>query len=382
MLSFTAPIPVSLYIHIPWCIRKCPYCDFNSHQSPQSLPEKAYLQALLNDFDQNLAKIEGRPIQSIFIGGGTPSLFSGTNIKYLLDEIRSRAQINPQCEVTLEANPGTVDQQYFAGYRAAGVNRLSIGAQSFQDKHLKLLGRIHHRTDAIKAIELAHQTGFSDVNLDLMYGLPQQSIQDAIEDLQTAISLQPTHLSWYQLTIEPNTAFYKHPPPLPDDDQIAELEQQGRSILSNTDYSQYEVSAYSRSGYQCQHNLNYWQYGDYLGIGAGAHSKITAIEEGEIKRYTKQRIPATYLNNDKAFIAQQTTLSKKDISFEFMLNALRLQQPISIRLFSERSGLSCNSINPILDEAVHKEMITLDKEFITVTAFGRRYLNDLIAMFL
>lgn len=382
MLAFTMPIPLSLYIHIPWCIRKCPYCDFNSHQSTKSLPEKAYVQALLRDLDQDLVKINDRIIHSIFIGGGTPSLFSGASIKYLLSEIKSRIQISPHCEITLEANPGAVDQQYFAAYRAAGINRLSIGVQSFQDKHLKLLGRIHHGSDAIKAVELAYDTDFANINLDLMYGLPQQSSQDAIEDLQTAISLQAKHLSWYQLTIEPNTEFYKCPPRLPDDDQISDLEQQGQSLLCTAGYLQYEVSAYSRPGSQCQHNLNYWQFGDYLGIGAGAHSKITSIAQGEITRFSKQRIPATYLNNDKAFIARQATLNNNDIIFEFMLNALRLQQPLSTCLFNERSGLAENNISHILDAAIDKKMITLDKELITVTALGRRYLNDLIAMFL
>lgn len=308
-------IPLSLYIHLPWCIRKCPYCDFNSHGVKDEIPEQQYINTLIQDLDEDLVEIEDRSLISIFFGGGTPSLFSGHAITTLLQEIQKRIPFQKDIEITLEANPGTVEQQYIRAYHEAGVNRLSIGVQSFQDDKLKALGRIHGSQEAQQAIETAKQAGFNNFNIDIMHGLPNQSVEDACYDIQTAIELKPTHLSWYQLTIEPNTVFYSKPPTLPDEDTLWEIEEQGKALLAKAGYEQYEVSAYAKQGRQCQHNINYWEFGDYLGIGAGAHSKITDPKSKKIERKWKVKHPKDYLNPNKPFVANKNLISQKKPSF-------------------------------------------------------------------
>ena len=317
-------IPLSLYIHIPWCLRKCPYCDFNSHASPTDLPEKPYIQALLTNLSQELPYIWGRKLESIFIGGGTPSLFSADSIDELLCGIRTMLPFRPNIEVTLEANPGTFEQEKFKGFRQAGINRLSVGIQSFNVEHLQALGRVHNRDEALRAADIARHAGFDNFNLDLMFGLPAQSIEQALADLQQAIDLQPTHLSWYQLTLEPNTYFYKHPPVLPGDDLIADMQFKGQELLSHSCYTQYEVSAYARPGFECRHNRNYWEFGDYVAIGAGAHGKITNPAEGSITRYHNYRQPTEYMQQVSRGMARsgQQVLTEADVVFEFTLNAL------------------------------------------------------------
>ncbi len=305
---FNKPIPLALYIHIPWCIRKCPYCDFNSHAVKEAIPEESYLQALIRDLEADLDQIPLRPIQSIFIGGGTPSLFSPDALAALLEAIAARVALARSLEVTLEANPGTVEQTRFVGFRQAGINRLSLGIQSFQPEKLKVLGRIHDDQEAVQAVMAAKQAGFENFNLDLMFGLPNQSLEDALFDLNTALSLKPTHLSWYQLTIEPNTLFYHRKPPLPADDDIWEIQHHGQALLASHGFHQYEISAYSQFGFQSRHNLNYWEFGDYLGIGAGAHAKITNPHNHTITRFWKTKHPKEYLNPDKSFLAGQQTI--------------------------------------------------------------------------
>lgn len=376
-------IPLSLYIHLPWCIRKCPYCDFNSHTLRGNLPEDDYIDALIADLEQDLPLIEGRQLVSIFFGGGTPSLFSAQALARLLNAIAERIDFaTPEIEITLEANPGTVEQQRFQDYRQAGINRLSIGIQSFSDPHLKKLGRIHDSDEAKKAIDVAKQAGFDNFNLDLMFGLPEQSIEMALADLNTAIGFQAKHISWYQLTLEPNTLFYQQPPVLPDDELIWQMQQQGQQLLQQYGFEQYEVSAYSQKNKNCQHNLNYWQFGDYLGIGAGAHSKITDSSDGETYRLSKYKHPKDYLNTDKAFIAEKKIVAREEIGFEFMLNALRLQQPIEEELFRQRVGFSFEELAQPISEAKEKDLLQQHGSTLVTTEFGKRYLNDLVALFI
>jgi len=382
MFNFTQPIPLSLYIHIPWCVRKCPYCDFNSHQLRQEAPESAYIDQLIKDLEQDLPKVWGRRLTSIFFGGGTPSLFSPQAIERILTEVRARLLFQADIEVTLEANPGTIDEARFAGFRQAGVNRLSIGVQSFQDEKLKQLGRVHDLNAAIHAAKAAHAAGFSTFNLDLMFGLPQQTKQDALADLQTAIALNPTHISWYQLTLEPNTLFYQQPPVLPHDELIEEIYFAGRELLAAAGYIQYEVSAYAKSGHRCQHNVNYWEFGDYLGIGAGAHGKLTDVAQQRVTRLWKQKHPKDYLQATTTFIAGEKDIAVNEMPFEFMLNALRLYQPIAFELFEHRSGLPRTVLLERLQLAEHKGLLKLDTHRIATTEFGQRFLNDVIEMFI
>lgn len=373
--------PLSLYIHFPWCVRKCPYCDFNSHNLKNDLPEEAYIQCLLRDLEHDLQKIENRELVSIFMGGGTPSLFSPNAIEKLLVEIQKQIKFAPNIEITLEANPGTVEYQRFVGYRAAGVNRLSIGIQSFQAEKLTALGRIHQQQEAINAAKMAAEAGFTNFNLDLMHGLPDQTFDDAMFDLKTAIDLNPTHLSWYQLTLEPNTFFAKKPPVLPANELIWEMQDQGKALLAKHGFLQYEISAYSKPNKRCLHNENYWQFGDYLGIGAGAYSKITDLKHQNIIRAWKLKNPKDYLSAKK-FIAEENIVTADELPFEFMLNALRLYQDISFELFAERTGLSGNVIKNNLDSACRKGLLIFDKEFIKPTELGRRFYNDLVTIFL
>lgn len=375
-------IPLSLYIHLPWCIQKCPYCDFNSHALKGDLPEQNYIASLLNDLQQDIPKIHQRSIRSIFFGGGTPSLFSPDSIALLLEKISKLMHFDSNIEITLEANPGTVEQQRFKNFRHAGINRLSIGIQSFQDDKLKTLGRIHDGENAKRAVTAAINAGFDNFNLDLMFGLPKQSLTDALSDLKTAIEFNPNHISWYQLTLEPNTFFYHQPPQLPEDDLIWEIQTQGQTLLRENNFIQYEVSAYAKPNQECQHNLNYWKFGDYLGIGAGAHGKLTLFDQQQILRTSKTKHPKAYLSNCNSYTDEEKIIATQEIPFEFMLNALRLSKPISWKLFSERTGLAKNIFNSQLLIAQEKELLQIEENHFYPTLLGKKYLNDLLQIFL
>lgn len=374
--------PLSLYIHFPWCIRKCPYCDFNSHTLRTDLPEVAYMKLLIRDLENDLAKVQGRPIISIFMGGGTPSLFSAESISYLLTEIAQRLEFAKSIEITLEANPGTVEYQRFKGYYQAGINRLSLGIQSFQTEKLQALGRIHDGEQARLAVIAAKTAGFSNINLDIMHGLPGQRVEEGLEDLATAFSLNPTHISWYHLTIEPNTEFAVRVPQLPLEDQIFALQELGKQGLVEKDFKQYEISAYAKESYHCRHNRHYWQFGDYLGIGAGAHSKITYLNEQKILRAWKLKNPKTYLKSKDNCVAEEKIILKEDLAFEFMLNALRLYQPISVELFQQRTGLSLLTIKRTLQKAQQQGLLTYDESTIETTDLGKRFYNNLLLLFM
>lgn len=384
MFNFTTLPPLSLYVHIPWCVRKCPYCDFNSHAAKQDLPEREYIDALLRDVERELPDVWGRTVETVFIGGGTPSLFSPEAIERLLSELRARLSMKPDAEITLEANPGTLEQGKFQEFRAAGVNRLSIGAQSFHDDALERIGRIHDRRAALRAAEMAHAAGFDNFNLDLMFGLPGQSLAAAMEDLDTAMALEPTHLSWYQLTIEPNTLFAHHPPVLPDDDALWSIQEQGQARMEGRGYTQYEVSAYARQGFQCRHNLNYWQFHDYLGIGAGAHGKISDAYAQRIRRRWKQKHPQTYMDQAGSMAATvgEAELSAADARFEFALNALRLTDGFQRERFSATTGLPDAYLQAPLARALEQGLVESEANRIRPSERGRRFLNDLLAYFL
>jgi oxygen-independent coproporphyrinogen-3 oxidase len=374
--------PLSLYIHVPWCVRKCPYCDFNSHAAPEQLPEDAYVQALLDDLDIELSLIQGRPLQSIFIGGGTPSLFSAQAIGQILQGVAARIPFADDIEITLEANPGTFELARFEGFRNAGVNRLSIGVQSFNAEHLQRLGRIHNPIEAFAAARAAVEI-FPRVNLDLMHGLPEQTPAEAMDDLQQALEINPGHLSWYQLTIEPNTEFHARPPSLPLDEALWDIQEQGQALLEKTGYRQYEISAYARPGQQARHNLNYWQFGDYIGIGAGAHGKLSRYEGGQliIERRHKLRQPKGYF--DPALrLAGQEVIAADERAFEFMLNALRLTDGVRAELFRERTGLSLEHIEPLLQQARQRGLLVEAPSRLAPTLQGRLFLNDLLELFL
>ncbi|KPK40671.1 MAG: coproporphyrinogen III oxidase [Gammaproteobacteria bacterium SG8_47] len=384
MFNFTALPPLSLYVHLPWCVRKCPYCDFNSHQAQDDFPEQRYVDALIADLEQDLPQIWGRQVVSIFFGGGTPSLFSASALERLLEAIRARLVLRADAEITLEANPGTVDQERFAGYRAAGINRLSLGIQSFDTAALKRLGRIHDADQARRAIETAHAAGFDNFNVDLMYGLPEQTLSGALTDIQTALSFAPTHLSHYQLTIEPNTRFHHSPPRLPEDDLIWDMHEACLDALGTAGYPRYEVSAYAQPGRRCRHNLNYWRFGDYLGIGAGAHAKITDASSATITRISKRRHPRDYLANaaGASRVDQRKTLSAADATFEFVLNALRLVDGFDAQLFVERTGLSLAQIQTPLREAVQRGWLSWREPNVRPSAEGMRVLNEVLLLFL
>lgn len=376
-------IPVSLYIHIPWCIRKCPYCDFNSHQSPERLPEQAYVDALLADLDQDLQRFpQQQPLHSIFIGGGTPSLLSAAAYARLFAHIQTRIPFTDNMEITLEANPGSIEHGLFSDYKSVGINRISLGIQSFHPQHLKRLGRIHDAHQAQQAIEQIIAAGFTQFNLDLMYGLPEQTLQQALEDLQIALQYQPPHLSWYQLTIEPNTIFHKTQPTLPHEDSIADMEETGLALLKQHNMTRYEISAFCRGDNQAQHNLNYWLFGDYLGIGAGAHGKLTVKAPEKIYRTQKYRQPKEYLDPHKFFMAQTTVIDTSALPFEYMLNTTRLEQAIPYSLFNARTGLSPEVLQDKLLKAQKLGFIILLPHAWQITALGRRFTNDLQALFL
>lgn len=378
------PPPLSLYIHIPWCVQKCPYCDFNSHAQKGEIPQQAYITALLEDLDNDIEHFKldkSRPIHSIFIGGGTPSLIEPEYIAQLLQGVSERIPFQTGLEITIEANPGTIEANRFEQYRKAGVTRISIGVQSFQDKKLARLGRIHGKAEAIAAAELAHTIGLTSFNLDLMHGLPEQSVSDALEDLQQAINLQPPHLSWYQLTIEPNTLFYSKPPVLPDDDDLWDIFEQGHKMLESAGYVQYETSGYSKLGYQCQHNLNYWRFGDYLGIGCGAHGKLS-FADGRIVRTTKVKHPRGYLNMLKPYLTDEIEVEVEDRPFEFFMNRFRLLEPCPRVAFSQTTGLDESYIAAKMAWAIDRGYVVQSDTHWQVTQKGRLFLNDLLEGFM
>lgn len=379
--GLTNPPPLSLYIHIPWCVRKCPYCDFNSHEAKQAIPEDAYVDALIQDLEQATPLIWGRKIHSVFFGGGTPSLFSGASIDKILSHVRMLTPLEYGAEITLEANPGTVDTAHFQAYKDAGVNRVSLGIQSFDDRYLKALGRIHDSEQAQQAAALAIAT-FERVNLDVMYALPQQTLEDALNDAKIACALNPAHLSFYHLTLEPNTPFHRTPPSLPDDDTSATMQEEIERYLAQQGYGNYETSAFAKPGMQCKHNLNYWTFGDYLGIGAGAHSKLSF--HNKLIRQARHKHPKRYMEfapQGKA-VDQEWTISPQALGFEFMMNALRLNDGFATDLFQQRTGLPLISIQASINEALQQGLITHQHARITPTLKGRRFLNNLLEIFL
>jgi oxygen-independent coproporphyrinogen-3 oxidase len=379
------PPPLALYVHLPWCVRKCPYCDFNSHEGRGPLPFDTYVDALLADLDHDLPLAWGRTVHTVFFGGGTPSLFPPGHIDRFLQEASSRLRFAPGCEITLETNPGTAEHGRFELYRDAGVNRLSFGIQSFDDGCLQRLGRIHDSREADAAVKLAQDAGFGNINLDLMYALPQQTLAMAERDLERAFALQPAHISHYQLTLEPNTLFAAKPPAdLPDDDASWDMQEHCQALLAAEGYAQYEVSAYARPGRQCAHNLNYWRYGDYLGIGAGAHGKLTLGHEQSVLRRWKVKHPAAYLATagGPEAIGGDDRIGPERRPFEFMLNALRLVDGFELALFGARTGLDPAAIAAPLDEAVARGWLEIDAGHVRPTDAGRRFNNDLVSLFL
>ncbi len=385
------PPPLSLYIHIPWCFKKCPYCDFNSHESrfknqALEIPEKRYVAALIADLEQSVPRVYGRKIKSVFFGGGTPSLFSAESIDEILSAVRMLTPLDYGAEITLEANPGTLgstiqDTAHFAGYKQAGVNRVSLGIQSFNADYLKVLGRIHDGKQAVAAAELALKT-FERVNLDVMYGLPNQSLKDALNDAQTAVQLNPDHLSFYHLTLEPNTPFHRTPPSLPSDDTSADMQEQIEALLQENGYEHYETSAFCKPNSQARHNINYWQFGDYLGIGAGAHSKLSY--HNKITRETRHKHPKAYMENAEAGNASDNiwTIEKSELGFEFMMNALRLTNGFDTKLFTERTGMPWQAVSMRVAEAQNKGLLQTSLNNVKPTLLGQRYLNNLLELFL
>ena len=379
------PPPLALYIHIPWCVKKCPYCDFNSHGQKGDLPVAEYIAALTRDLEQDLPLVWGRTISSVFFGGGTPSLFSGDAISDILAMASSRLRFAPNCEITLECNPGTVEHDRFENYLSAGVNRLSFGVQSFDDGCLERLGRIHDAERARGAVKAAQDAGFDNINLDLMYALPEQTLAMAMHDVQQAIALNPQHLSHYQLTLEPNTLFAAKPPAgIPEMDDAWDMQEQCIALMAEHGYSQYEVSAYAKPGKRCQHNLNYWQYGDYLGIGAGAHGKISSGADGRILRRWKPKHPETYIANagSAAGIGGDEWVAPENRPFDYMLNALRLVDGFSLNDFEYRTGLSRADIAAELNTAIDQQWLSQDGDWVKPTELGMRFANDVMALFL
>jgi oxygen-independent coproporphyrinogen-3 oxidase len=380
-VNFQALPPLSLYIHIPWCMRKCPYCDFNSHEARGEVPEAAYVAALIRDLEMSLPLVWGRKVYSVFIGGGTPSLLSAQAIEKILGSVRMLLPLDVNAEITLEANPGTVEAEKFKGFREAGVNRLSLGIQSFNEAHLKALGRIHDSAEARRAVEIA-QRNFDNINLDLMYALPLQTLAQAEQDVRIALEYAPQHLSCYHLTLEPNTLFHRYPPSLPDDDASSEMQQHIEALLAEHGYQHYETSAFAQPKKQSRHNLNYWQFGDYLGIGAGAHSKISAHDS--VLRQARYKQPQAYLDQvgKGAPVQTEDKLTRDDLSFEFMMNALRLNQGFPAGLFTERTSLPLLLIRKELEQAEQRGLLMRDLQRIAPTELGRRFLNDLLEIFL
>ena len=375
--------PLSLYIHIPWCARKCPYCDFNSHAAAGELPEADYIAALLSDLEQDLPRVMGRTVETVFIGGGTPSLFSPDAIQTLLEGIAARLPVADEAEITLEANPGTAESGKFKGFRQAGINRLSMGVQSFNDRHLQTLGRIHDSREARVAVEIAVAAGFDNFNLDLMFGLPRQTVEEAMEDIRSAMQLQPTHLSFYQLTLEPNTWFHRYPPALPGDDSLWAMQQACQALLAENAYLQYEVSAYAKPGHRCRHNVNYWRFGDYLGIGAGAHGKLSAAS-GKIVRQWKVRHPARYLESAgaPASIGGCDAVAETELPVEFMLNHLRLREGFKEDAFTVCTGLPLAALEPALSVCVEDGLLERYAGSIRCTGRGWNFLDNVVERFI
>ncbi|MDX9873760.1 MAG: radical SAM family heme chaperone HemW [Spongiibacteraceae bacterium] len=379
--------PLSLYVHIPWCVRKCPYCDFNSHAADATLPEAEYVEALIAELALCTDSAAKRPLQSIFFGGGTPSLFSPQAIGRVIEAAERLFGFADAIEITLEANPGTTEQQRFSGYRAAGVNRLSLGLQSLNEQHLQALGRIHDRAQALSAVGQAQRAGFDNINIDLMHGLPGQSVADACADLRAGLALETAHLSWYQLTIEPNTEFFKRPPLLPADETLSDIQEAGSALLCEAGFAQYEVSAYARPGREARHNLNYWTFGDYLGVGAGAHGKLTRTD-GSIVRTSTTRLPRDYLSNAARWSAEpsagrsQTVIDREDLPFEFLMNALRLTSGVPASSFTERTGLPLTALEPALSRLRAQQLLRDDPEQLATTPLGFRFLNSVLGEFL
>ncbi|WP_371767744.1 radical SAM family heme chaperone HemW [Massilia sp.] len=380
-LNLTALPPLALYIHWPWCVRKCPYCDFNSHESKEPVPEQAYLDALRADLEQSLPLIWGRKIHTVFIGGGTPSLISAAGLDRLMSDLRTLLPLDLDAEITMEANPGTFEAEKFKAFRASGINRLSIGIQSFDSRHLQALGRIHDAEEAIRAVGIA-QANFDNFNLDLMYALPGQTLAEAQADIDMALSFAPPHLSLYHLTMEPNTVFAKYPPELPGDDESADIQDMIAERTAAAGYEHYEVSAYAKPGHRARHNLNYWRFGDYLGIGAGAHSKLSFPHR--VLRQARYKQPASFMEaaGKGNAVAEEHELARADLGFEFMLNALRLTEGFDPNLFGERTGMPINAIEKALNEAEAKGLVYRDFRVIRPTELGQRFLNDLQEMFL
>ncbi|GIU09778.1 YggW family oxidoreductase [Shewanella sp. c952] len=373
--------PLSLYIHIPWCVQKCPYCDFNSHGQHGELPQTEYVDALIADLKQDLHYVQGRQLHTIFIGGGTPSLFDAAQIKRLLIEVDKLIKFKANIEITMEANPGTLEHDDFEAYQQAGVTRLSIGVQSFSSDKLNLLGRIHDKTEAQVAAKKAKTSGYKSFNLDLMHGLPNQSFDEALADIETAAALAPPHLSWYQLTIEPNTLFHSKPPQLPDDEKLWRIYEQGQKRLAELGYVQYEISAYAKEGFQCQHNLNYWQFGDYLGIGCGAHGKITQVAHNKIVRTVKIKHPKGYLTATD-YTSETTIVEEEERPLEYLMNRLRLMTPIPKEEFEQRTGLERSVISQGIEQACAKGLMTESQEYWQLTPRGHMFVNDLLSQFL
>lgn len=373
--------PLSLYVHVPWCVQKCPYCDFNSHGQKGDIPETEYVQHLIDDLKADLHLVQGRKIHSIFIGGGTPSLLTGAAYTRLLKEVDSLIGLSDNCEITLEANPGTVETGRFKDYVKAGINRISIGVQSMQNDKLKALGRIHGADEAIYAAQQANEAGLNSFNLDLMHGLPGQSLDDALSDLKQIIALNPPHISWYQLTIEPNTQFASKPPTLPQDETLWDIQEQGQALLAQAGYQQYEISGYAKPGYQCQHNLNYWRFGDYLGIGCGAHGKVTDAKTGVITRTEKVKHPRGYMDIIKPYLYKSWQVEQDDLAFEFFMNRFRLIEPCPINDFNALTQQPLQSQQHALDKAINAGLLTKTDSHWHVTLQGQRFLNDLLALF-
>lgn len=374
-------LPLTLYVHLPWCVRKCPYCDFNSHAMRDELPESEYIDALLADLNEEASRVAGRSVHAIFFGGGTPSLFSASGIGRILDQACSALALSNDCEITLEANPGTVESGRFAGFRAAGVNRLSIGVQSFDPAALSALGRVHDDVAARHALDEARRAGFDRINIDLMHGLPGQTVTGALRDVEEALAFDPGHVSHYQLTLEPNTAFHRDPPVLPDEDTLADIQDACHQRLADAGYDQYEISAWARAGQACRHNLNYWHFGDYLGIGAGAHGKLT-LKDGQVTRRWKKRHPKAWTTPDGTWVEGEAALDTDTLAFEFMLNALRLRAGFTESLFEAHTGLQFDQVQGKLAQAQARGLMENTDEHWQPSALGWRFLNDLQALFL
>jgi len=373
--------PLSLYVHVPWCVQKCPYCDFNSHGQKGEIPEAEYVQHLIDDLKADLHLVQGRKIHSIFIGGGTPSLLTGAAYTRLLSEVKSLIGLEDNCEITLEANPGTVETGRFKDYVKAGINRISIGVQSMQNDKLKALGRIHGSDEANYAAEQAKEAGLNSFNLDLMHGLPGQTLDDALGDLKQIIAFNPPHISWYQLTIEPNTQFASKPPTLPQDETLWDIQEQGQELLAQAGYLQYEISGYAKPGYQCQHNLNYWRFGDYIGIGCGAHGKVTDANTGIITRTEKVKHPRGYMDLIKPYLFKSWQVEQDDLAFEFFMNRFRLVEPCPINDFNALTQQPLQSQQHALQQAIKTGLLIQTDSHWQVTLKGQRFLNDLLELF-